>query len=112
MAFPPAAAAGNSAWTSNVGRVLRGPTIVVWTRRKSLCTSKRSGADHGVPKNVRSKLSLTPSTTPRLTHAQLPGSGKVVTVWRGGSGSVGTSARPVTDPSGWTVASIAHLLSP
>jgi hypothetical protein len=57
-------------------------------------------ADHGVPKKVRSKLSLTPSTTPRLTHAQLPGSGKVMTVWVGGSGSAGTTRRPVTDPSG------------
>jgi hypothetical protein len=80
VAFPPADVAANSAWMSNVGRVLRGPMIVACLRRKSLRTSKRSGADHGVPKKARAKLSCWPSATPRLTHAQLPGSGNVAIV--------------------------------
>ena len=109
---PPRASSGHSARIVKRGRRPRGRAIVPVRRRKSLRTSTASGADHGVANTAVSSASSLPSAVPRATQVQAPGRGNTDSRTSGcaKSGS-GTTTRPVTEPSGWTVASSAQRMS-
>ena len=112
MAFPPADATGNSASTSNVGRGLRGPVDrgLYATEIAVHLEAQRSRpwrAEERALEAVVDALDHAAADTRPVAGLGEDGDRLARRLW-----SAGTMRRPVTDPSGWTVASSAQLLSP